>query len=133
MLASLDSQRRREVIDHTTLNSNSVFVAEVTAIAFAVGAWETQEAKAWRTAYEQSIWFGEIYKFLTKQKYSPERLRDTVWNYETTEDILWIHRLGCFLPCVPEAKVRNVLKEVHDDDGHWAKTGTIARLRGLCY
>lgn len=26
-----------------------------------------------------------------------------------------------------------VLREVHDDEGHWGKTATLVRLRGLAY
>lgn len=36
------------------------------------------------------------------------------------------------LPCIPESKVLSVLIEAHDDSGHWAKAGTLARLR-TCY
>lgn len=36
------------------------------------------------------------------------------------------------LPCIPESKVLSVLIEAHDDSGHWAKAGTLARLRS-CY
>lgn len=32
-----------------------------------------------------------------------------------------------------EANVLTVLREAHDDSGHWAKTGTLTRLRGRCY
>jgi len=45
----------------------------------------------------------------------------------------WIHHRSHYLPCIPEAKIRSVLLEAHDQAGHWAETGTLARLRGLCY
>ncbi len=133
-LASLDERKKTEVVDLGTLDGTSVFVIEVLTLSYATEAFRAPQAKSWKEAYEASSWFGEIYKFLMKHNEANyKKAGDIVWEFETIGDILWIHRRGAFLPCVPETKVLSVLKEVHDDDGHWAKTGTIARLRGLCY
>ena len=34
------------------------------------------------------------------------------------------------MPCIPEAKVLTILREAHDNSGHWAKAGTCDRIRG---
>ena len=63
---------------------------------------------------------------------SAELLKEA-FRYRVVGDILWKHHREFYLPCIPEAKVLTVLKEAHDDSGHWAKTGTMARLKGRCY
>lgn len=45
--------------------------------------------------------------------------------------LLWICRRGIYLPFVPELKVLSVLRSVHDEAGHWAKQGTLAKLQGF--
>ena len=46
---------------------------------------------------------------------------------------LWIHRGELHLLCIPESKVASALYKAHDNSGHWAKDGTVLKLRGLVY
>ena len=73
---------------------------------------------------------------LDKYDGSPKAsLLKKAFDYRIWNDILWIHgdNIGTFLPCIPESKVLTVLTEAYDGSGHWAKAGTMARIRGRCY
>ena len=128
-LGSLDQDRKREVLDHGTVDGLSVFSSEASLEA-------GSPSSSWKEAYATSAWFGEIYQFLHDgfviASPSPKLIRKA-FDYRLANDILWKHHLEAYLPCVPESKVLTVLKEAHDESGHWAKTGTMARLRNLCY
>jgi hypothetical protein len=58
------------------------------------------------------------------------QLLKKAFDYRVINDTLWIHRRDTYSPWIPEAKVLQVLQEVHDRDGYWAKTGTMPRVRG---
>ena len=122
-LKSLSPTHQAEVRQHCTIDGLSVFA--ITA---------TVADDSWKESYESSAWFGDTYKFLRGELQNPlpNTLRKAL-DYRLEGEILWIHRGENYLPCIPELKVLSVLKEVHDQSGHWAKTGTIARLRGRCY
>jgi len=92
------------------------------------------EGNSWARAYQDSGWFSKIYEILTGDPIntSASQVKEA-FNYRIFNNILWIYRRELYLPCIPESKVLAVLREAHDDSGHWAKTGTLARLRGLCY
>ena len=117
-LATLDPARRSEVLEHGTLGHVPVFMATAT------------DATTWHQAYEASTWFGDVYKFLNDTVSNPSaKLLKKALNYRLLSNTLWIYRHETHLPCVPEGKVLLILQEVHDNSGHWAKTGTVARLR----
>jgi len=123
-LASLDPSYRSEVLEHGTIDGLSVF--SLSAVP--------HTDLSWKEAYEASSWFGECYKFHLGLIEAPSAgLVRRAFDYRIVGDILWIHRRGLYLPCVPEKKVLQVLIEAHDQGGHWAKTGTMAKLRGRCY
>lgn len=129
-LAKLTERDRCEVINEGTLYGVSAFSLE--AVASAMTAEET--LSTWKEAYCSSEWFGDIYKFLD-DTYASEvsaKLMQKAFDYRICGDILWISRRGECMPCVPESKVLQVLEDAHDKSGHWAKAGTLARLRG-CY
>lgn len=138
-LAALTSVEQLEVVDRGTLHGISAFSLEAIstveameppAEAFSKAAADT---RTWIEGYHSSTWFGEIYGFLTIGASVPTAaLLRKSFDYRVVRHILWIFRKGVYLPCVPEAKVLTVLREAHDHSGHWAKTGTLARLRG-CY
>ena len=121
-LASLNHAQRSEVLDHGTIDHVSVFATAATA------------AGSWHDAYVTSSWFGEVYRFLKNMIPDPTpQLLKKAFNYRVIDHVLWIHRYETDLPCIPEAKVLQVLQEVHDHSGHWAKAGTMARLRNHGY
>ena len=114
----MERSPRAEVLDHGTLGHVSVFATAVTA------------AGSWHDDYVASTWFGEVFRFLKGMIPDPTpQLLKKAFNYRVIDNILWVHRYETELPCIPEAKVLQVLQEVHDQSGHWAKTGTMARLR----
>ena len=117
-LALLDQARRSEVLEHGTIGHVPVFATTATG------------AKSWHDAYETSTWFGDVYKFLNDIiQNPPAKLLKKAFNYRMINNTLWIYRHETHHPCILEGKVLQVLQEVHDNNGHWAKTGTIARLR----
>ena len=89
---------------------------------------------SWKTAYKDSSWFGDIYRFLDGSFSTPSAalIRKAI-SYQLVNSILWIHRGEFYLSSVPEGKVLDLLTEAHDKSGHWAKAGTVAHLRGKCY
>ena len=129
-LKSLNLSQQNEVLEQGRLDGQPVFGLEASAK-------EENDLLVWREAYASSTWYGEIYKYL-HEDYPPLNpssilLRQT-FNYRIVNNILWKHQHGdSYLPCVPEGKVLAVLQEVHDKSGHWAKAGTLARLRGRYY
>ncbi len=125
-LSSLSSTDRNELLDQGTIHGVPAFTAAPAADA----------SPSWKEVFLSSQWFGDIYRFLLDQHEEPPSatfLRKA-FNYRIRNEILWIHRhADTYLPCIPERKVLAVLTEAHDQSGHWAKTGTLARLRGQCY
>lgn len=121
-LASLDESQRTEVLEKGTISQVPVF-----ATTSGIG-------ESWYDAYVASEWFGPIYKLLKGELSNPSAvLLDKAFNHQVIGDILWTYSRGTYLPCIPESKVLQVMKEVHDDSGHWAKTGTLARLKNNGY
>ena len=125
-LAAMSPSHKQEIINHGTMDGVSVFALTIAAAS---------ATEAWPEAYQDSVWFGDVYKFLTGAFSSPSpRLVRRAYDFRISSNgILWIHLRGTYLPCIPEAKILAVLREAHDDAGHWGKAGTLARLRGLCY
>lgn len=125
-LSSLASSERDEVISNGTVHSIPAFASTA-----------TKAEPSWAEAYGSSQWFGEVYQVLSDQyEGSPSAtLLRKAFNYRVYNGVLWIFRgnSDTYLPCIPELKVLEVLRDAHDSNGHWAKTGTMARLRNLCY
>jgi len=92
------------------------------------------KGNSWARAYQNSDWFSKIYEILTADSVntSASQVKKAL-NYRIFNNILRIYQRELYLPCIPKSKVLAVLREAHDDSDHWAKTGTLARLRGLCY
>ncbi len=125
-LTKLNQDDRLEVVGQGTIKKVSVF-----GLKFMM---TTPGDISWKQAYKHSIWFKDIYDFLTNPTAAPPaRVLRTALNYRVVNDILWVHHRGCYLPCIPEAKVRSVLLEAHDQAGYWAKAGIMVRLWGLCH
>ena len=128
-LKSLQNAEREEAIEHGTIKGTSVFSLVATA--------STKTVPSWNEAYLRSEWFGDVYALLSYQSEGTPSaaLLRKAFHYRKQGEILWIHRnnSGTYLPCIPEGKVLSILIEAHDQNGHWAKTGTMARLRNLCY
>jgi hypothetical protein len=126
-LTRLNLNERLEVVEHGTISGVSVFGLEFMTTT-------SSGDISWKQAYKRSIWFGDIYEFLTNSAPVPStKVMKNAMIYRVVNEVLWIHHRSRYLPCIPEAKIRSVLLEAHDQAGHWAKTGTLARLRGLCY
>ena len=122
-LKSLAEGERAEVVGQGTLHNVPVFAL--------------QSSASWGEAYERSEWFGPVYRFLgTGGLPSPVAasfLRRCL-DYRVDEDSrLWVHRGELHLLCIPESKVAGALQEAHDNSGHWAKEGTLIKLRGSAY
>ena len=54
-------------------------------------------------------------------------------NYKLENSILFIFRKDIHLVCIPESRVALVLNIIHDQGGHWAKEGTLVKLRKHAY
>ena len=122
-LKSLDKKGQEEVVGQGTLHNIPVFAL--------------QSSTSWGEAYERSVWFGPVCRFLqTGDLPSPVSagfLRRCL-DYRVDEDgRLWVHRGELHLLCIPESKVAGALYEAHDNSGHWAKSGTLIKLRGSAY
>lgn len=125
-LASLYPSYQSKVREHATIDDLSVFCLEAAS--------DVQDGPSCRTAYDSSVWFGDIYKYLANDSPNaplPALLRK-VFDCWLVRDVFWIHRSNYYSPCIPEQKVLSVLMEAHHQSGHRAKTGTMARLRGKC-
>lgn len=124
-LKSLAESHKEEVLEYGTMDGIPVFCLNA-----------MPQGQSWKEAYSKSSWFGEIYRFLhddyATSAPGPILVR-RAFDYRIAGDILWKHSRESYLPCIPESKVLPVLKEAHDESGHWAKTGTMARLRSQCY
>ena len=143
-LATLNHSEQLEVIDKGTLYGVSVFSLEVVANICpleAIGDVEEPldpaqiDTQTWIACYQNSDWFGEVYRFLTDAlgALTPTaQLLQKAFNHRIVQHVLWIFRRGSYLPCVPEGKILSLLEEAYDNSGHWGKAGTVAHLRG-CY
>ena len=88
---------------------------------------------SWVFVYKTSEWFGDIYRcFIENNAPTATILRKTL-SYQLINNILWKYYIKIYLPCVPENKVLDTFIEIHDDNGHWAKTNIFVRFKGLCY
>ena len=94
-----------------------------------IGVFATLVEEDWGPFYMQSVWFGGIYAFLEHSMVP--LLRKTVnasLNYHLTTGKMWRMFCGEVLLCVPEPRICQVLKEAHDNNGHWEREGTMAKL-----
>lgn len=125
-LMKLTLKDRQEVLEHGSLAGVSVFATLLESAS-----------SSWKDAYLASGWFGQIYRLLLDDipgKYASGTFQRAMsCRVDLATGLLWIHRLGINIPCIPESKVLSVLKLVHDEGGHWAKQGTLAKLRGFAY
>ena len=121
-LKTLDLQEKAEVITNGTLHSVEVFVNTVSFFS------------NWYEAYQDSQWFGDIFRYLQGLPITPTpRLLRKCLDYRIYHGVLWITRKEIHLVCVPESKVSIVLQEVHDNGGHWGKESTLLRLKGNAF
>ena len=93
---------------------------------------------SWDQIYKISTWFGSNYLYLLENlllSQSPEIIFRRILNYRIVgnSSIMWVCRRQVYVPCIPESKILSVLREVHDDGGHWVKTGTLAKFRKFAY
>ena len=122
IISSFDQSQRSEVLDHGTIGHVPVFATAASA------------DESWHDAYMASQWFGEIYRLLKGVIPNPNSLLlKKAFNHQVVGDILWSYRRDTYLPCIPESKVLQAVQEAHDDDGYWAKTGTLVHLRNNGY
>jgi Integrase zinc binding domain len=92
-------------------------------------------------SYEKSPWFCYVYRFLREGSIPDDiptsRLRPfyrTALDYTIDSDgVLWKSHRGILLPCILEARVPMILREAHDNGGHWGADATIAKLKRHCY
>lgn len=90
----------------------------------------------WTNAYQNSEWFGRIYRILRKEEEAqPKKFQKTFWfHVDYKIGYFWIHQgRDTYLPCILKAKVRHILKSTYDGDEHWGKKGTLAKLRSYIY
>lgn len=122
-LKGLTDDEQTEVVSKGSLNNISVFAL--------------QSSMSWREAYESSAWFMAVYHYIITGDLptpTPARFLRKCLDYRMDKDSrLWVHRGEFHLLCIPESKVSQTLYEAHDNSGHWAKAGTILKLRGSVY
>lgn len=121
-LRTLNDPERQEVIDDGTWNGVNVFM------------FETNFIDSWKEYYDQSDWFGDVFRMLNtglpigtpngsckdKNALDFRFADDRLWKWDT--------RLGEYLLCIPEGRVRQVLEDAHDRTGHWEEQASRARL-----
>ena len=126
-LGQLTEPEKEEVLTSGTINGLNVFALDASS--------------SWSNAYQASEWFGHAYRFV-RDGTIPTSLHESkratfmrkCLDYRIDENgILWTYQRGLHLPCVPESKVAATLHEAHDEGGHWAKEGTLAKLRRNVY
>lgn len=136
-LKSISPQERMEVIDHGSLAGENVFASTLALEVSAMpGSTRPDSTLSWTDAYLSSDWFGRVYRILTDkqpQLNSGEFSRSMDYRVDPQTGILWKYHKGTYLPCIPETKVLQVLRVAHDEGGHWAKQGTLAKIRGFVY
>ena len=99
-----------------------------------IGVFAASVEEDWGPFYMRSVWFGGIYAFL--EHGTVPLLRKTVnvsLDYHLTTGKMWRTFRGEVLLCVPEPRIRQVLEEAHDNNRHWGREGTMAKLRGAVY
>ena len=130
-MKALNPAMKAEVVEHGTLEGVSVFRVEAMA--------GEAQALSWSVAYLASDWFGDIYRLHTIDNVNPNSVSPRAatealsYRIDPATEVLWKHHRNTWLPCIPESKVLSVLQMVHDQAGHWAKAGTMAKLRGYAY
>lgn len=128
-LRSLSENEKGEVIQGGTYHGASVFTTTATIAS--------DGPEVWRASYLQSAWFKDYYTYLESGNLPEDgaRVLRKALDYRIDEEtgLLWIHHRNTFLPCIPERKVAAVLREVHDNSGHWGKITTLTKLRGMAY
>jgi hypothetical protein len=120
-LKTLTEQEKKEVEEKGTLYSLPVHHLEATA--------------SWDLDYRSSQWFADQYLSHKTGRYealSPSKMRTTL-DYRIEEGRLWRTVKGETLMCIPESKVALILKQAHDESGHWGKEGTLSKLKGKAY
>ncbi len=135
-LRALDPAVKEEVTVHGTIGGASVFSLKAVPPSTAeVLDPSSGSDQSWKEAYLTSEWFGDVYCIhLGKPPTNAKAMRNALDSQiDPGTGVLWIYRRQLHLPCIPEGKVLSVLQEVHDNSGHWAKAGTLAKLQGLAY
>lgn len=122
-MATLHSSHQSEITEHETIDSISVFALDVVSSG-------TMDP-SWRDAYQDSVWFGNIYRFLDESLEASSAA--LILGYRMVRGILWVHCGDLYLSCVPESKVLDLLTEAHNKSGHLAKTSTMVHLQRKCY
>jgi hypothetical protein len=129
-LKTLDPATKAEVVDYGTIGGVNVFK---------VGAMVNDAQASWSAAYLASDWFRDIYRLHTIDNVDPASVapqaatKALLYRVDPSTEILGKHYRSTWLPCIPESKILSVLQMVHDQAGHWAKAGTLAKLRGFAY
>lgn len=135
-LKSLDPAAKEEVTVHGIIGGASVFALRaVPSTGSATVSDNSPETDDWKSAYLASYWFGDVYRIhLGEPPKSSSAMRTALDSrVDPRTGVLWLYRRQLYLPCIPEMKVLSVLREVHDNGGHWANAGTLAKLQGLAY
>lgn len=110
-----------------------VEVSQITAEPFESS--DENKETSWDESYAESTWFGPIYRFLLmpdRPSVQPDIARhSTLLDYSWRRSRLWKHeeRTGLDYICVPEGRIKDVLKEAHDDGGHWGMESTHMKVR----
>lgn len=93
---------------------------------------------SWQDSYLQSAWFGDLYCFLHAgiQPLRSQMVSKSLDYYLNPADglLYYYHpRYEFRLLCIPKNWIARVLREAHDEVGHWGKRPTIARLHRHFY
>ena len=139
-LGQLDEQQRNKVLVEGTLGGSEVFLTQAKP---PVEGYQTHNLPrlpkpSWQEAYHNSGWFGRLYQAHDSDPASvvltPHECTQALsYRLDTITGILWKDHRGSLLPCIPESLVISIFRAAHDDAGHWAKAGTMAKLRGFVY
>jgi len=124
MLLKLSPTQKKEVTEEGTFEGTKVMATEATS------DWDL---------YRSSAWFSDIYRYMNQEirsssdeGASPLSTKTQVrraLDYRIQDRKLWVCRNQRILCCIPEQKVPEVLKNAHDDDGHFGKESTLRKLK----
>lgn len=93
------------------------------------------EASDWNKSYEESTWLSPIYQYHIRSERphvgADIARQSTLMDYSWGGSRLWKRdeKTGLDYICVPESRIKDILKDAHDDGGHWGMESTHMKIR----
>ena len=127
--------QHEEIIKENTIHELFVFALKilVSRIFVIIVAIESK-INEWMTTYKISHWFENIYNLLNESlKNSTSKIIEKSLEYCLIEFIFWRFYRDKYLLCISKEKIREILKNAHDDFDYWAKIEIMTKFLKTCY